>query len=215
MFFKKFTIGLALSSVMVSGFAQTANLSNANTKINQSEMTSKVKTVGDYNPFNQNTFVHSYANQDGDLYAYYAGDVFPGQWGTPRYGYELRMSNISMHYLIWSYDAAVQEKKNANGGMISYLIGNVSTIIPYTGGWVYYSQYNKDVSAEDSFVFAISFKNGPLARDIVQDALNNNQTITFFLELQFDRGAVHDHYGRVIVANIDTGQTVTSNWFND
>ncbi len=212
MFFKKCTIGLALSSIVASGITQTTNLTQQPIKINQIKKEAGIKALGDYNPFNQNTFVHSYANQDGDLYAYYAGDVFPGQWGTPRYGYELRMGNISMHYLIWSYQGA---EGNKNGGMISYLTGAGPFLSPYSGGWVYHHAYSQDASGEDGYVFGKSFASGPSGEAMVQDALNKGQTITFFFELQFDRGAIHDHYGRVIEANIDTGQNITTNWFND
>ncbi len=210
MFLKKFTIGLALSSIVVSGAVQATNLTQQTIKIYQIKKESKVKTVNEYNPFNPATLVHSVGNQNRDFYAYFKGDVFPSKYKTPRYGYELQMGSKSMQYLIWSYQEATI---NQNGGMLSYLTGAGPYFSPFSGDWVYHNTYEKDSYGGNDYVFAKSFASGPSGEAMVQDALNKGQTITFFFESQYNKAAIHKHWGRVIEANIDTGQNITTPWY--
>ncbi len=203
---KKFTIGLALSSIVASGVIQTANLTEQPTKIN----TTKLRALDDYNPFNQSTLAYSISNQEGDLYAYYVGDVFPGQWETPRFGFQLSMSEASMHRLIQSYQGV---KNNQNGVMLSYLTGPGAFLCPYPC-WVYHEQYTWNASKKNNYVFDKSFASGPSGEAMIQDAINNKQTITFFFELELDRSSSHPYWGRVIEANINTGQNITAAWYH-
>ncbi len=200
MFFKKLTISLALTGIVVPSIVQGANFTNHTTKFN-----------GHLEPFNPKAFDHSMQLRDGSYYAYYYEYPFVLTHGRHGWGYILRMSKNGMYNLLQAYDWAKTHGINPQGGMITYLTSFNQYQTPYTGKWGLAEDFFADSYLDEDNVISNSF--ATTTQDVygfINTAHNNDQTVDFFFYTEEDDTYM---YGKVMMANVETDQVLNTSWY--
>ena len=211
MILNKVIMVLALGGVVTPLASSTINLNNYPISVNNKEISSIKKTnVNDVNPFNPNSLKFAIKGTDGNYYAYYEHHAFPSahESGRYTYGYELNIGFSSMPDLITSYNAAKKIGINAKGGMLSYLTNSNFFQTAYSGEWELYPYLNANASYGEKNVFTFSFAQSNYDfYSFVQEAINNHQTVNFYFFSDIR------YWGKVMIANAETQQTLTTNWY--
>ncbi len=205
MFLQKIVIGIALGSVVGSGFSQTVNVSSLSTP-------AKISTISDgYMPFNPFAFVHEYT-ADGNVYDYYRNTAFPVQTpNTIANGFAFQLTSKSMQDMLSAWSIA------GNGAMLSYITGCLDNWTKYTGQFVLSKQYRQDAQKYEGRMVEQSFDVSklPLAQ-FIRNVLNSHQNLylNFYSQIK-TVGPNVTFYDKAQLYNPLTGGSLTTNYVHN
>ncbi len=214
MFLQKIVIGLALGSVVGSGFSQTINVGSFSTT-NKISLISNAQAKANFVfPFNPLSIVHGY-QADGNVYAYYKNNAFPVKTpNTISNGYAFKLTTKSLQDMMKAYDWAGAHSVGQKGAMISYITGCLDFDTPYAHEFALSSKYEQDAQRMERITPAWSFNKSKLPLyKFIKSAVTNNQNLFFYFYSKIQgEGLNTTFYGKVEMYNDISKSTLTTDY---